>query len=132
RLVDAEERYAEVARTEFDSNSPRAFIKAQRDSEAALEEIRKRVPTIKIVINNAKDISKVELDGRILPAPLVGAPIAVDPGTHMVTVTRSSGAVRTESVAIGESQAQEVYVNFERPTQTPLDPLLDSPTVASA
>lgn len=124
RLVDAEARYAEVARTKIDGETPEAFVSAQRDSEVALAQLRKRLPTIKIVINHAKDISKVELDGRVLPPPLVGAPVAVDPGTHVVTVTRSSGSVRTESVAIVESQAQEVHVSFDAPKETPLMPLI--------
>ena len=125
RLVDAEARYADVARANFPDDAPEAFIQAQRDSQAALEQLRKRLPTLKIIINRAKDISRVELDGRVLPAPLIGAPIAVDPGTHIVRVTRSSGAVRTESVAIVESQAQEVYVDFEAPAGKPLTPLIE-------
>src|SRR5688572_16619112 len=124
RLVDAEARYAEVARTRVDDDAPEAFLSAQRDSEAALAELRKRLPTITIVIHQAKDISKVELDGRVLPPPLVGAPVAVDPGTHVIKVTRSSGPERVESVAIVESQAQVVHVNFEAPKQTPLVPIM--------
>ncbi len=123
RLVEAEARYAEVARTEIHEDTPEAFVKAKRDSEQALEQLRKRLPTIKVIITHAKDISNVELDGRVLPPPLVGAPVAVDPGTHVVKVTRSSGIVRTESVAIVESQAEEVYVDFDLPERTPLDPL---------
>lgn len=124
RLVDAEARYAEVARTRVDDDAPEAFLSAQRDSEAALAELRKRLPTITIVIHQAKDISKVELDGRVLPPPLVGAPVAVDPGTHVIKVTRSSGPERVESVAIVESQAQVVHVNFDAPKQTPLVPIM--------
>jgi len=124
RLVDAEARYAEVARTRVDEDAPEAFLSAQRDSEAALAELRKRLPTITIVVHRAKDISKVELDGRVLPPPLVGAPVAVDPGTHVVKVTRSSGVERVESVAIVESQAQVVHVNFEAPEGTPLVPIM--------
>lgn len=124
RLVDAEARYAEVARTRVEDDAPEAFLSAQRDSEAALAELRKRLPTITIVIHRAKDISKVELDGRVLPPPLVGAPVAVDPGTHVIKVTRSSGPERVESVAIVESQAQVVHVNFEAPKETPLVPIM--------
>ena len=124
RLVDAEARYAEVARTRVDDDAPEAFLSARRDSEAALEELRKRLPTVTIVIHGAKDISKVELDGRVLPPPLVGAPVAVDPGTHVIKVTRSSGPERSESVAIVESQAQVVHVNFEAPQETPLVPIM--------
>src|SRR5690606_22304516 len=125
RLVDAEARYAEVARTRVDDDAPEAFLSAQRDSEAALAELRRRLPTITIVIHRAKDISKVELDGRVLPPPLVGAPVAVDPGTHVIKVTRSSGPERIESVAIVESQAQVVHVNFEAPKEeAPLVPIM--------
>lgn len=124
RLVEAEARYAEVARTRVDDNAPEAFLSAQRDSEAALAELRKRLPTITIVIHRAKDISKVELDGRVLPPPLVGAPVAVDPGTHVIKVTRSSGPERVESVAIVESQAQVVHVNFDAPKEMPLVPIM--------
>ena len=124
RLVDAEARYAEVLRTRVDDDAPEAFLSAQRDSDAALAELRKRLPTITIVVHRAKDISKVELDGRVLPPPLVGAPVAVDPGTHVVKVTRSSGVERVESVAIVESQAQVVHVNFDAPEGTPLVPIM--------
>ena len=124
RLVDAEARYAEVARTRVEDDAPEAFLSAQRDSEAALAELRKRLPTITIVIHRAKDISKVELDGRVLPPPLVGAPVAVDPGTHVIKVTRSSGPERVESVAIVESQAQVVHVNFDAPKEIPLVPIM--------
>ena len=123
RLVEAEAKYAEVVREELDGDVPEAFVKAQRDSATALADLRKRLPTITILVKNAKDISRVELDDRPLPAPLVGAPVAVDPGTHVVKVTRSSGGSQTESVAIVESQAQKVYVNFDKPNQAPLDPL---------
>lgn len=124
RLVDAEARYAEVARTRVEDDAPEAFMSAQRDSEAALAELRKRLPTITIVIHRARDISRVELDGRVLPPPLVGAPVAVDPGTHVVKVTRSSGVESVESVAIVESQAQVVHVNFDAPEGTPLVPIM--------
>jgi hypothetical protein len=124
RLVDAEARYAEVARTNVEGDAPEAFLNAQRESEAALAELRKRLPTITVIVHNAKDISRVELDGRVLPPPLVGAPVAVDPGTHVIKVTRSSGPEQVESVAIVESQAQVVHVNFETPNQTPLLPIM--------
>lgn len=124
RLVDAEARYAEVARTSVEGDVPEAFLSAQRDSQAALALLRKRLPTITIVVHNAKDISRVELDGRVLPPPLVGAPVAVDPGTHVIKVTRSSGPEQVESVAIVESQAQVVHVNFESPQELPLVPIM--------
>jgi len=42
----------------------------------------------------------------------------------VIKVTRSSGMERTESVAIVESQAQVVHVNFDAPKQTPLMPIM--------
>lgn len=124
QLVDAEARYAAVARAQLEPDAPEAFVQAQRDSEKALIQLRKRLPTITIIINQAKDISKVELDGRVLPPPLVGAPVAVDPGTHVVKVTRSSGVSREESLAISESQTQEIHVDFEEPNPAPLAPII--------
>lgn len=130
RLVEAEARYAAVTRTELASDAPEAYAKAQQDSANALTELRKRLPTINIVITGADNVATVQVDDRALPDPLVGAPVAVDPGTHTVKVTLKTGEVETESVAIVESQSQEVEVHFAPKEAAPppeeLDPLIDS------
>lgn len=130
RLVEAEARYTAVSRTELAPDAPEAYAKAQQEANDALTELRKRLPTISIIIKGADNVAKVQVDDRELPEPLVGAPVAVDPGTHTVKVTLSSGEVETESVAIVESQAQEVEVHFapKTPASPPaeLDTLMDT------
>ncbi len=130
QLVEAEARYTAVSRSELPPDAPEAYSQAQTDSETALADLRRRLPTISIIIKGADNVAKVQVDDRELPEALVGAPVAVNPGTHTVRVTLASGQVETESVAIVESQTQEVEVHFTPKEAAPapssdLDALMD-------
>lgn len=108
-LADCEDKLGHPARSlalwreglaKLQANDPRRDL-AQR----SIEDVDRRVARIAVVWPDADVDAKVYVDAR--PATIGGDPVAVDPGSHQVTVTDDDGS-RTIDVTVAPGELRSV------------------------
>jgi hypothetical protein len=99
RFLEAAELYLAVTHMEV-SHDPRGVqAEAKAQAEADRAGLLPRIPALVIeVAGGAVDVA-VTLDGRPVPAALLGARRLVDPGSHRVAATRGATSAEREVVA---------------------------------
>ena len=122
RLVQAHELYLKISREPLATNAPRAFVAAQQAAIHEVTAIENRLPYLTINTDVALTSgSKVTLDDRELPNVLIGIPIPVDPGNHIVVAKSASGqGGEPANVTLAESKREQVTVKV--PNQTVASP----------
>jgi hypothetical protein len=113
RLVQASEAYARAANAVDQNNEP--YRKAAADARTELSTLRQRVPTIRVVVPSDDALLEVRVDGKVVAKEALGSPVAVDPGTHVVAISRPGSADRWESIRVGEGEERTLRVEAARP-----------------
>jgi hypothetical protein len=100
--VKAREAYMKVIKEELPANSPRAARDAQATASSEVSNIEPKIGRVTVTLANrepAKDLV-ISIDGVALSSVLVGSPIPIDPGDHVIegvaTGLRGRTAVRVE------------------------------------
>jgi hypothetical protein len=116
RLVRASERYAEVTRLEVSSGDVAIQKQAQEDAARELASLRPRIARLSIAILGARSADvAVSVDGVALPYAQRSAPVAVDPGRHVIEGQKGAHKVRSE-IALAEGQQASVQLRFAAAT----------------
>jgi hypothetical protein len=116
RLVAASERYQEVLLLPLPTLEPAVHLKAQADARAYRDALLPRLAYLAIaVVPELPSGASVSVDGRDVPAALLGQELPVDPGTHHVEV-RSGARTTARDVVFAEGQHQRVELPFESPS----------------
>ena len=85
RLVEASERYREVMRMSVAPDAPEQFAEAIASARAEYEALQGRIPTLHLVLEGAPlDQVEVSIDGKPIHPTLLGLPLPIDPGSHLV------------------------------------------------
>lgn len=110
RLVDASERYLTATRMTLEKNAPAVMLKAQVDAAVERDKLMPTIPQLKIEVSGpaGKGI-KVQLDGRDLPAAMLGEKVPVDPGKHALRAVRADTTVERE-VSVAPSESTQVLL----------------------
>ncbi len=118
RLVEAAERYREVIRQQAEGDQE-LFEKAKADANAELAELEPRIPTLRFQIEGVPtDRAEVTVDGVTVPAPLLGAPRPVNPGTHRVQASAGGNPVSVE-VTVEERESKPVVLELTGDGESP-------------
>lgn len=83
----------------------------------ARDGVRKRVPSLTVKLPAGVSGPKVEVDGTDLKAALIGKPMPVNPGDHVVTASAPGRQAFRREITVGEGGAQEVLL--ELPARAP-------------
>lgn len=112
KLVAARESYVSLAREPLAANAPTAFKEAKADAAKELRELEPRVPSIDVRLSDpaAEDVV-ITMDGKPLPAALVGVAHPVDPGTHVLSARGK--AVAADEVSVQVEEGAQVAVVLE-------------------
>lgn len=111
RLVEASEAYVRTTRFRLTDESPRAFQEAVQEANSALGTLRPRIPKLTLALGGPGAKSPdlvVLLNGKPLPAALIGVPAPIDPGKHEIVVRGADGKELRRSVDLAEGQARTV------------------------
>jgi hypothetical protein len=101
--------------------------KKQRELAATMElELVERIPKLRIALSGPTANTKVDLDGRPVPLEAVAAPLLVNPGKHVVVVTRGTKTTTAE-VELAERETREVHIEAPAPDETPAIAPLHTP-----
>lgn len=116
RLVRASERYAEVTRLEVSSGDVAIQKRAQEDAARELASLRPRIARLSIAILGARSADvAVSVDGIALTYAQRSAPVAVDPGRHVIEGQKGAHKVRSE-ITLVEGQQARVALRFAAAT----------------
>lgn len=119
RWVEASERYLEVTRMPLADDAEPLHVKAKEDAAAERAALMPRIPKLTIEIRGAEvSAVKVTLDGRPVPAALLGVARPADPGEHVLEATDASRRAR-ESLTLAEAEAKTVVLDLENATPLP-------------
>jgi hypothetical protein len=105
RLVEASERYLDVTRLQLDRVAPAVMRKAQADALGERDKLLPTIPSLEITLEGpAGGGVTVLVDGKVIPAALLGQKRPVDPGMHRVEGKRADTAVvREVALKVGET-----------------------------
>jgi hypothetical protein len=110
RLAEATEAYSRAATTTLDNNEP--YRKASAEARAELANLVPRVPSIQILVPQTAPRPMVRVDGT----SVVGvAPMSVNPGTHVVTVSRPGMPEAWQSVTLVEGERRSIAITQPAP-----------------
>lgn len=111
-LVQASERYLEVARLELPKLDDRAQTKAQSDAARERAELLPRIPQLTI-LTPGLDLEKAEitLDGEPIASALIGVASPVNPGEHRI-VLQVHGEQAWQLVTLKESESRQMTLRL--------------------
>jgi hypothetical protein len=128
RLVEASEKYLEVARRPFDGAPLPAQKKAMQEAIVEREDLLAKIPAIVVHLRGARpDEVTLTLDGKPLSSALLDQKTLVDPGSHKLSVERGGKSVSISvTVAIGrvEDVTPDGAPRRPPPPAPPHDPLV--------
>lgn len=111
RLVEASERFLAVTRMTLAKDASDAFRKAQVDAGKEREALSPRIPSVVLTLDGA-DGATVTLDGNPVDAGRIGAGVPVDPGPHVVVVTRDKTS-KTERFQVKEGEEKRLALSVD-------------------
>jgi hypothetical protein len=115
-LVEARDTYASIAGLPVQADETERAALARRDGAQAVEDLKSRVPTLKVKVAAPPDAVSITLDGEPVPAAELVAPRAVDPGTHHIVATGASGGRAEQTIAVKEGESREVDLELVPPS----------------
>src|SRR4051794_22046146 len=83
-LVEARDVALEIGRMARETGEPVIFEKARKEAKELEAVIKPRIPTVKIVVKGGP-ATKVSVDNAEVAALLLGEPVALNPGKHVVS-----------------------------------------------
>jgi hypothetical protein len=99
QLIRARELLLKLSREELPANAPQAFRDAQNQAQAEARALESRLASVVITVKSPADVKpKVEMDGKLLPAAVLGVAVPADPGKHEFTA--SAPGYQSEPVVV--------------------------------
>ena len=116
-LVEAANRYFEVAGLQVPQGDAAVQRQAQVDAQTELQALRPQIPRLIIQVTGA-DASELTLsiDGQVAASGIIGKPRLVNPGPHRVEA-RLAAAQQSAAVEMQVGQEQTVTLNFPPPAK---------------
>jgi hypothetical protein len=130
-LLEARALYERVINEKLPAGAPKEFIDAKAEAKTALQELNKRIPTLRIDVRDAPAGARVTIDGVEVPASEWNRPIAREPRALTITGAATGHEPVTRSVTLKEGAHESVTLTF--PTAEPSSvPLAPDPAAPSA
>lgn len=114
-LVEARDVALAVARMPRANREPAVFAKARKAARALEATLKPRIPTVRIVVKGGP-ATTVTVDKAEVAPLLVGEPVALNPGKHVVAAANAEGAEEVAAVDLAESDAKEVELTLPVPS----------------
>jgi hypothetical protein len=134
-LAEAAERFRAATRLSDPEGDPAVHEKAQRDAQAAYDQLIPRVPRMSVFVSGVEpDAVAIQIDGKPMPPELEGFAQAANPGEHVIVGTLGDQVV-TQRVTLVERATAPVVVDLEfeaRPETEPQpEPVTDEGSTGS-
>lgn len=116
-LADCHEKEGKVAKAwgewgEARDQAKRENDKARMDlATRRQKELEPRVPKLTVNVTGSANGLAVYRDELQLESAMLGVPLPVDPGAHVITLRRGSSVVREKKVEVAEKATEEVTID---------------------
>ena len=131
--VKSREAYLKVMKEELPANAPRAARDAQQAASTEVSSVEPKIGRVTITIANrdqAKDLV-VSIDGVAIASVLVGSPIPIDPGDHVIEGV-ATGLRGKTAVRVSPGQRREVPLRLDADASALPPPPPPAPAAAAA
>jgi len=108
-LVEARDVALEVVRMPREEKEPAVFEQSRKAAKELEASLKGRIPTVRILVKGAAALKVTADDAEIAPL-LVGEPIALDPGHHVIVAKNADGIEKRAEVDLAERDAKEVEI----------------------
>jgi hypothetical protein len=125
KLVEAREAFLAVERSQVIAAETAKSAAARAECAKLADQVRPKIPSLVIKVTGVPvDTLAVTIDGSAIPSEVLAAPRLVNPGTHSVVATSTTGGHAETSVDLKEGETKDVVLKiaFEggrSPTQAP-------------
>jgi hypothetical protein len=132
-LVIAHETYLRILREKLPNNAPKVFVSAQAEAKQRADAVRGRLSQVSVVVQGSPAGAKVvvTMDGREVPAVLIGVPHPVDPGEHQFEATAEGKRSGLAKVVLGEGASEKVVLTLQPSAAGPTVAPVPAPTPAA-
>jgi hypothetical protein len=133
QLLEAIDIYEQTARFKLADDAPEAYLQAVETARGEMEEVRHRLPRIKVVLIGVSsgDPVQVSTDDKPTPEALLGVERPINPGQHRIEA-RVSGQLRaTREISLVEGQSYLVELDV-RPAEPVPKPAVVQPAATSS
>jgi len=113
-LVTARELYNKIIRESLPASAPQAFRDAQSAAEEEIKNVEPRLARLTVSVEApAGVVPVVTMDGKEVPAALLGVPRPVDPGEHVVEAKAEGYLALPQKAALSEGGTGTLVVKLE-------------------
>jgi hypothetical protein len=113
-LIEAREAALEVIRMPEEKDEPAVFGKARDKARELDAQLKERIPTVMIAVDGGP-ATEVTVDGIVVAPALLGAPVALNPGTREIVARNADGASARTTVELSEKDTIEVTLTLPAP-----------------
>lgn len=106
-LVEARDVALEVVRMPREEKEPAVFEQSRKAAKELEASLKGRIPTVRILVKGAAALKVTADDAEIAPL-LVGEPIALDPGHHVIVAKNADGIEKRAEIDLAERDIKEV------------------------
>jgi hypothetical protein len=112
-FVEAQEAYIRIKRDRLAADAPRAFVDAQASAAEEQAALAPRIPSIRISLEGpaTKDVA-IAIDGQNVSSAVVGLPMPVNPGQHVLVAHAASAESDPATVTAPEGATQSVTLRM--------------------
>jgi hypothetical protein len=128
-LVEARDVALEVVRMVRENGEPKVFEKSRRDARELEASVKPRIPTVRIVIKGGP-ATRVTVDGTEVAPLLLGEPVAMNPGNHVIIAKNADGTEKRADVQLEERDAKEVALALPVPVPAVIEATSTKPKPA--
>ncbi|MET0793481.1 MAG: hypothetical protein ABW061_18310 [Polyangiaceae bacterium] len=122
RLLEALDIFEQTAHFKLSEDSPEAYAQAVETAHTEVEEVRKRMPRLKLTILGVapnEEALQVTMDDKPTPPALLGVERPINPGLHRITV-RVAGQLRAaRELSLLETESYQVELDASPPKPAP-------------
>ena len=106
-IVEARDVALEVTRMPRETGEPAIFDKSRKEARDMEASLKPRIPTVRIVVKGGP-ATRVTVDDGEVAALLLGEPVAVNPGKHVVVAKNADGVEQRAVIDLAERDGKEV------------------------
>lgn len=112
-LVTARELYNKIIREKLAPDAPEAFGEAQAAARAEIQAIEPRLASLTVSVSAPQGVTPlVTMDGKQVPAALLGVPRPVDPGEHVIEASAQGYLPAQAKAVLAEGGADSVTLTL--------------------
>lgn len=118
KLVEASETYETLSRKPLGKDSPEVFVQAQEQGKAELQQLRQRIPTMRITVKpepQSLQNLQISVNEKQMPVELVGIARPVNPGSYRLTATATGwGTAAPVETEVKEKEQKSVELVLQQ------------------